>query len=50
MTQSIMYWGTLIALVGLIWLLVIDILLDFLGRNPSGHDNQQRRNLTERRD
>ncbi len=50
MTQAIMYWGSLIALVGLIWLLVIDILLGLLGHNPSNPDKRQRRTLPEQRD
>jgi hypothetical protein len=50
MTQAIMYWGSLIALVGLIWLLAIDILLGLLGHGKPNRNKQQGRSLPEQRD
>ena len=40
MAQWIFVWGMLIALVGLIWVLVLDILLDFLGDDHQTHDKR----------
>src|SRR5437868_1550181 len=40
MTQGILVWGSRIALLGLILVLVLDILLDLLGDDPH-HDKRQ---------
>ena len=48
--QWIFAWGMLIALVGLIWVLVLDILLDLLGDNHHTQDNQQRLASQKQRD
>ena len=41
MAQVILVWGLLIALLGVIWVLVLDILLDILGDTHHSHDKRQ---------
>ncbi|HEY6262210.1 MAG TPA: hypothetical protein VIW47_11495 [Nitrospiraceae bacterium] len=50
MAQWIFVWGMLIALVGLIWVLVLDILLDFLGDDHQTHDKRQGHASPKQRD
>jgi hypothetical protein len=48
--QWIFAWGMLIALVGLIWVLVLDILLDLLGDDHHSQDKRQGRASPKQRD
>jgi hypothetical protein len=48
--QWIFAWGMLIALVGLIWVLVLDILLDLLGDDHRTQDKRQGLASSKQRD
>lgn len=50
MAQWIFAWGMLIALVGLIWVLVLDILLDLLGDDHRTQDKRQELASSKQRD
>ena len=48
MTQEIIVWALLVALVGLIWVMVLAILVTTITPTTSGQETPRRNRMTER--